>query len=62
MVPWWWQWRWWVEGSGHGGGSVVLGLFGYFLRGLWLVYGWIFVRFVMGLVSWWLLCGGDWVF
>ena len=58
MGSWWWQWRWWVEGSGHGGGLVVLGLFGYFLMGLWLVYDWIFARFVVGLVSWWLLCGG----
>ena len=58
MGSWWWQWRWWVEGSGHGGGLVVLGLFGYFLMGLWLVYDWIFARFVVGLVSWWLLYGG----
>ena len=52
---------WWAEGSGHGGGLVVPSLFGYFLMGLWLVCGWIFVGFVGGLVSWWLLCGGDWV-
>ena len=58
---WWWQWRWWAEGSWHGGGLVVPGLFGYFLMGLWLVFGWIIARFVVGLVSWWLLCGGDWV-
>ena len=60
---WWWQWRWWVEGSGPGGGLVVSGLFGFFffLMGLRLVCGWIFAGFVVGLVSWWLLGGGDWV-
>ena len=57
----------WVHGGDSGGGGqravgmVVSGLFGYFLMGLWLVCGWIFARFVVGLVSWWLLCGGDWV-
>ena len=30
-----------------------------FVVGFWLVCGWIFVGFVVGLVSWWLLCGGD---
>ena len=28
----------------------------------WLVCAWIFARFVVGFWSWWLLCGGDWVF
>ena len=37
---------------------MVPGLFGYFLMGLWLVFGWIIAGFVVGLVSWWLLCGG----
>ena len=35
----------------HGGGLVV--------PGLRLVCGWIFAGFVVGLVSWWSLCGGD---
>ena len=50
-----------MVGNGHGGGLVVSGLFDYFLMGLWLVCGWIFVGFVVGMVSRWLLCGGDWV-
>ena len=49
-------------GNGSGGqravGMVVPSLFGYFLMGLWLVFGWIIAGFVVGLVSWWLLCGG----
>ena len=58
----------WVCGDGSGGGGqravglVVQGLFSFFfLMGLWLVCGWIFAGFVVGLVSRWLLSGGDWV-
>ena len=54
MVPWWWQWRWWVEGSRHGGGLVVSGLLGYFLMGLWLDICWVCGGFgVMVVVVWW---------
>ena len=41
---------WWAKGSGHGGGLVVLGLFGCFLMGLELVcsgFG------VMVVAVWW---------
>ena len=48
------QWAWWWLG---GVGFVWF----FFLMGLRLVCGWIFAGFVVGLVSWWLLCGGDWV-
>ena len=48
------QWAWWWLG---GVGFVCF----FFLMGLRLVCGWIFAGFVVGLVSWWLLCGGDWV-
>ena len=56
MGSWWWQW--WEEGNGHGGGLVVPSLFSYFLMGLWLVFGWIFVGFVGGfgvmvVAVWW---------
>ena len=43
-----------AEGSGHGGGLVVLGLFGYFLMGLWLDICWVCGGFgVMMVAMWW---------
>ena len=35
---------------------MVLGLFGYFLVGLWLVFGWFVAGYLLGL--WWDWCHG----
>lgn len=45
-----------MVGSGHGGGSMVLGLFDYFLMGLWLAFGWFVAGYLLGL--WWAWCHG----
>ena len=49
------QWAWWCRVVWLFFNGFVAG----FVVGFWLVCGWIFVGFVVGLVSWWLLCGGD---
>ena len=45
---------------------VDVGLFDYFLMGLklglWVFFGLFVPGYLVDFWSWWLLCGGDWVF